>query len=109
MPGAGAKRQASDESAELTSVTQETSVTPDAVLSDFGQICVGLSVSGALIAVRELTGLRCTVSFGNAPNVGSRLAGDAAFTMRCVETAEVVLCEDATTDLRIGPLVAARL
>lgn len=84
-------------------------MTPGAVLSDFEQICVGLPVSGALIAVRELTGLRCTVSFGNAPTVGSRLAGDAAFTMRCVEIAEVVLCNDAATDLRIGPLVATRL
>jgi hypothetical protein len=41
-------------------------ITPGAVLSDFEQMCVAMSVSGAVIAVRDLAGLRCIVSFGNA-------------------------------------------
>jgi hypothetical protein len=79
------------------------------VLSDFEQICVALPVSGALIAVRELAGLRCTVSFGKAPRVGSRLAPDSSLAFECLETGEVALSEDAHIDPRIDSAEAARV
>src|SRR5215467_4187088 len=102
MFGAATKLQPSGDSADRVAENEIMQVTPDIVLSEFGEICVGISVSGALIAVRELTGLRCTVSFGKGPSVGSRVAGDAAFTMNCIETGEVMVCEDAANDLRFG-------
>jgi hypothetical protein len=109
MFGAATKLQPSGDSADRVAENEIMQVTPDMVLSEFGEICVGISVSGALIAVRELTGLRCTVSFGKGPSVGSRVAGDAAFTMHCIETGEVMVCEDAANDLRFGPLIAERM
>jgi hypothetical protein len=108
MPGAGTNRQL-DDASTLSDRAGDMRITPSAVLGEFGQLCVAMSVSGALIAVREMAGMRCTVSFGNAPGVGSRLGGDSAFTKHCVETGEVVLCDDAASDLRLGPLVAARM
>jgi hypothetical protein len=68
-----------------------------------------MSASGAVIAIRDLAGMRCTVSFGNAPAVGSRLATDSVFIRQCVETGEVVLCEDAKSDARIDPSMARHL
>jgi GAF domain-containing protein len=77
-------------------------------MSDFEQICVAVPVSGAVIAVRDLAGLLCTVSFGNALAVGSRLPTDSSFTKQCIETGEVVLCDDTESDPRIHLSVAAR-
>src|SRR5207248_264726 len=42
----------------------------------------------------------CTVSFGDAPVLGSRLPASSAFIAQCVEGGEVVLCEDVTSDQR---------
>jgi hypothetical protein len=84
-------------------------ITPGAVLSDFEQLCVAMSISGAVIAVRDLAGMRCTVSFGNAPAVGSRLPIDSALTTQCIGTGEVAISEDAESDPRIHPSVATSL
>jgi hypothetical protein len=107
MPGAGARQQQSTQPDVPTASTGITLSTPDAVLGEFGQICVSLPAGGAVIAVRDTAGLRCTVSFGNAQAVGSRLPIDSAFIAQCMETGELVLCEDVTTDQRVPPAVAA--
>jgi GAF domain len=107
MPGAGTKQQTS-EPVNPIDTFGEQQTTPGRVLSDFEQICVAMPAGGAVVAVRDLAGMLCTVSFGNAPAVGSRLPTDSAFTRQCIETGEVVLCEDADNDPRIHPSVAAR-
>lgn len=106
MPGAGTKQQRS-ESVDTT-IGGDLQITPGAVMSDFEQICVAVPVSGAVIAVRDLAGLLCTVSFGNALAVGSRLPIDPSFTKQCIETGEVVLCDDTESDPRMQLSVAAR-
>jgi hypothetical protein len=77
-------------------------------MGDFEQICVAMAASGAIIAVRDLAGMFCTVSFRDAVAVGSRLPMDSDFTRQCIETGEVVVCEDAENDARIDPSVATR-
>jgi len=105
MPGAGTKQQTSE---PVNPNFAEQQITPGKVLSDFEQICVAMPASGAVIAVRDLAGMLCTVSFGSAPAVGSRLPTDSAFTRQCVETGEVVRCESAESDPRIHPSVTTR-
>ncbi len=107
MPGVGTKQQRSEPVNPVDTVREER-ITPGRVLSDFEQICVAMPASGAIIAVRDLAGMLCTVSFGNALAVGSRLPKDSAFTKQCVETGEVVLCKDTEGDPRIHPSVATR-
>ena len=109
MPGTGTNQQQTSEPTTPNVTAEDLQITPGAVLSNFEQMCVALSVSGAVIGVRDLAGMRCTVSFGNAPAVGSRLPTDAAFTGQCVETGEVALCEHAESDPRIHPSVATSL
>jgi hypothetical protein len=111
MPGAGTKQQTSAPTLSIRTAG-ELQVTPGAVMSDFEQICVTLPASGAIIAVRELAGLRCTVSFGNAPALSSLLPIDSALTRQCIEAGElgeVVVCEDTESDPRIHPSVAKGL
>jgi GAF domain len=73
------------------------------------QIRAAMSASGAVIAVRDPEGACCLASSGEAPPVGSRLQPDSAFTRECLETGEVVLCEDTENDPRILPSVAKSL
>jgi hypothetical protein len=108
MPGAGTKQQTSEPALSIPTAGEQH-ITPGAVLSDFEQICVAMPASGAIIAVRELAGLQCTVSFGNAPAVSSRLPMDSALTRQCIEAGEVLVCEDTERDPRIHPSVAKGL
>jgi hypothetical protein len=73
------------------------------------QIRSAMSASGAVIAVRDPEGACCLASTGEAPPVSSRLQPDSAFTRECLETGEVVLCEDTENDSRILPSVAKSL
>jgi GAF domain len=73
------------------------------------QIRSAMSASGVVIAVRDPEGACCLASTGEAPPVGSRLQPDSAFTRECLETGEVVLCEDTENDSRILPSVAKSL
>jgi hypothetical protein len=73
------------------------------------QIRSAMSASGVVIAVRDAEGACCLASTGEAPPVGSRLQPDSAFTRECLETGEVVLCEDTENDSRILPSVAKSL
>jgi WD40 repeat protein len=84
-------------------------VSADAVMSAFEQICMAMSASGAVVAVRDVNGVRCVVSFGNAPSVGSRLQPDSVFTRECIEKDTVVLSEDTQNDQRVHPGTAKSL
>jgi hypothetical protein len=106
MSGAGTKQQRSESVKPAT--LGDLQITPGALMSDFEQICVALPASGALIALRDLAGLLCTVSFGNALAVGSRLPVDSSFTRQCIETGEVVLSEDTDNGPTIHSSVATR-
>jgi hypothetical protein len=107
MPGVGTKQQ-TYQPVNPIDTFWEQQITPGRVLSNFEQICVAMPASGAVIAVRDLAGMLCTASFASALAVGSRLPTDSAFTRQCIETGEVVLCEDAESDSRIHPSVATR-
>lgn len=93
MPGVGTKQQKTLELVQTIAATGDPQLTPDAVLNDFGQLCIGLPATGALIAVRDLSGLRCTVSFGQAPAVGSMLPTDSALITQCLATGELAISE----------------
>jgi WD40 repeat protein len=108
MPEARLKREV-PEPDNPAGIAGERPISADAVMNAFEQICLEVSASGAVVAMRDLEGVRCVVSFGNAPPVGSRLQSDSAFTRQCIETGEVVLCEDTEKDLRIQPAIATSL
>lgn len=107
MPEAGTKRQTSEPRNPIAT-HEDLQLTPAAVMSDFGHKCIAMSASGAVVAIRDLAGMRCTVSFGKAPAVGSRIPTDSVFLSQCFETGEVALCEDAESDSRIDSSVAAQ-
>jgi hypothetical protein len=108
MPEARLKRQIPEP--EYPIATDEgQQISADALMSTFEQVCLAMSASGAVVARRDLKGVRCVVSFGNAPSVGTRLQPDSAFTTECIETGEVVLCEDTQNDARIQPDIAESL
>jgi GAF domain len=100
MPGTGTKQQQIPEPTTPIPTAEDLQITPAAVLSEFEQMCVAIPVSGAIIAVRDMAGIRCTVSFGNALAVGSRLPIDYALTRQCIETGEVALSEGAESEPR---------
>ena len=94
MPGAGTKQQQSSQPDVSIASTGTTLSTPDAVLEEFGRICVSLPTAAAVIALRDLAGLRCTVSFGDAPVLGSRLPASSAFIAQCVEEGWPIITSD---------------
>jgi hypothetical protein len=108
MSQAGTKLRKS-EPAQSNGTAATLPIHPGEVMSKFEQICVSLPASGALIGVRDLSGVRCTVSFGTAPAVGSRVPTNFLFLKRCIEDSEVALCSDAAIDPAIHPYVAKTL
>jgi hypothetical protein len=107
MPEARLKREASEPENDITSArVQQMSAF---LVRMVQRMCSAMSVSGALIAIRDQEGVCCLASTGDAPVVGSRLQPDSAFTRECLETGEVVICEDAESDSRIQPSVAKAL
>jgi WD40 repeat protein len=108
MPEARMKREASEPENPITS-TGDQQISAAFVMSTFEQICLAMSASGAVVAVRDPEGIRCVASTGEAPAVGSRLQSDSAFTRQCIEAGEVVLCEDTENDSRIQPSIAKSL
>lgn len=58
---------------------------------------------GAAIALRDVWGLVCRASAGEAPDVGSRLQPESRLTRECLESGHVVICEDTEKDLRVMP------
>jgi WD domain, G-beta repeat/GAF domain len=108
MPEARLKQQISEPERSIAAYADQP-ISADAVMSAFEQICLAMSASGAVVAMRDLEGVRCVVSFGNAPPVGTRLQADSAFTTECIESGEAAVCEDTENDLRIQPEIAKRL
>jgi TonB family protein len=108
MPEARIQKKISD-TEKVIGATEGPQVSADAVMSAFEQIFVAMSASGAVVAVRDVNGVRCVVSFGNAPSVGSRLQPDSVFTRECIEKDTVVLSEDTQNDQRVRPGTAKSL
>ncbi len=74
-------------------------------MSAFEQICLAIPASGALIAVRDASGLRSVGSLGDAPEVGSHLPPDFGMAIECLETNNAVyrdLTDDAQRVLSVG-------
>jgi uncharacterized protein with WD repeat len=74
-------------------------------MSAFEQICLAIPASGALIAVRDASGLRSVGSLGDAPEVGSHLPPDFGMAIECLETRDAVyrdLTDDAQRVLSVG-------
>jgi hypothetical protein len=108
MPEARLKREITESESTTTSAgDQQASIA--SLMRTFEQICSAMSASGAVVAVRDPEGIRCVASTGDAPAVGSRLRSDSTFTRECIETGEVVLCDDTENDSRIQPSVAQSL
>jgi hypothetical protein len=108
MPEARLKREIGEPESTTTS-TGDRQPSAASLMKTFEQICSAMSASGAVVAVRDPEGIRCLASTGDAPAVGSRLQPDSTFTRECIETGEVVLCDDTENDSRIQPSVAKSL
>jgi WD40 repeat protein len=74
-------------------------------MSAFEQICLAIPASGAIIAVRDASGLRSVGSLGDAPEVGSHLPPDFGMAIECLENRSPVfrdLTDDAQRVLSVG-------
>lgn len=74
-------------------------------MSAFEQICLAIPASGAIIAVRDASGLRSVGSLGDAPEVGSHLPPDFGMAIECLETRSAVFrdfTDDAQRVLNVG-------
>jgi len=97
MPQPGMQRE-HPEPANPAARAGDELVSPDAVMNAFAQACLAIPAIGAVIGVRDLQGIRCVISFGKAPPVGSRIGSEPEFSKRCIENGEVVLCDDLAAD-----------
>ena len=59
------------------------------------------NADGAAIALRDAWGVVCRASTGEAPDVGSRLQSESSLTRECLESGQVVICEDSAEDSRV--------
>jgi GAF domain/Sel1 repeat len=59
--------------------------------------------TGAAIALSTADAVCCRASTGAAPEVGTRLHAGISLTELCLETGEVLLCNDTSTDRRVDP------
>jgi TPR repeat protein len=59
--------------------------------------------TGAAVALSTEDGVCCRASTGGAPEVGARLHAGISLTGLCLETGEVLLCNDTSTDRRVDP------
>ena len=73
------------------------------------RICFLTQATGVAVAVRDEWGVVCRASTGVAPGVGSRLRPDSALTRECLETGQVVICDDTENDSRVDPSIAKSL
>ena len=73
------------------------------------RICFLTQATGVAVAVRDERGVVCRASTGVAPGVGSRLRPDSALTRECLETGQVVICDDTENDSRVDPSIAKSL
>ena len=104
MPEALRKRLRLSPEDALPTADFELNSATDA-MSAFEQICLAIPASGALIAVRDASGLRSVGSLGDAPEVGSHLPPDFGMAIECLETNNAVyrdLTDDAQRVLSVG-------
>jgi WD40 repeat protein len=73
------------------------------------RICSLTQADGVALAACDQWGVVCRASTGNAPEVGSRLRADSALTRECLETGQVVICEDTQKDYRVDSSIARSL
>ena len=67
------------------------------------------NADGAALAVQDSQGIQWRASSGHAPAVGSQLQPDSGFTWKCFASGQVMLCDDAENDPRVGPAIARSL
>jgi hypothetical protein len=65
-----------------------------ALIGPVGRIRSAMSAGGVVVAARDSGGIQCVASAGEPPPVSSRLHPDSTFTRECIESGEVVLCEN---------------
>ncbi len=63
----------------------------------------GTGATGAAIALSTEDAVCCRASTGDAPEVGTSLHAGISLTELCLETCEVLLCNDTSTDRRVDP------
>jgi hypothetical protein len=63
----------------------------------------GTGATGAAIALSTEDAVCCRASTGAAPEVGTSLHAGISLTELCLETGEVLLCNDTSTDRRVDP------
>jgi GAF domain/Sel1 repeat len=61
------------------------------------------AATGAAIALSTEDGVCCRASTGAAPEVGTHLHAGISLTELCLETGQVLLCNDTSTDRRVDP------
>jgi GAF domain/Sel1 repeat len=61
------------------------------------------AATGAAIALSTEDAVCCRASTGAAPEVGTRLHAGISLTELCLETGQVLLCNDTSTDRRVDP------
>ena len=74
------------------------------LLAILRQAMEGTGATGAAIALSTEGAVCCRASTGApAPEVGTRLHAGISLTELCLETGEVLLCNDTSTDRRVDP------
>jgi WD40 repeat protein len=88
----------------------ETGRPVSAVLTEaVERLCSVTGADGAVIALLDQWGVICRASSGTAPAIGSYLQPYSGLTRECLETGQVVICEDAESDFRVRAAVARSL
>ena len=64
---------------------------------------------GALIALCDVWGVVCRASAGEAPEVGSKLQSEPSLTRKCIESGQLVVCEDTEEEFRVRLSTRMRL
>jgi len=67
------------------------------------QVMEATAATGAAIALRTEDAVSCRASTGLAPEVGTRLHAGSSLTELCLETGQVLLFNDTSTDRRVDP------
>lgn len=82
----------------------------DAALDYIVRQAFSLSLAeGAAIALNDGAGMICRASIGTAPGVGIRLKGSSGLTGECVQTRQIIRCDDTETDPRADRLLCRRI
>src|ERR1700730_19050952 len=88
----------------ITTSRRKESVGPEPELQAIlEQAMEGTGATGAVIALSTEDALCCRASTGAAPEVGTSLHAGISLTGLCLETGEVLLCNDTSTDRRVDP------